>query len=183
MGKVVDSRSDLERGRCRDPIAPPIIPCRVIIEEHEFLAGLYQSLPCDCRKVMTAMGIEYYQESAEKFLIWLQWSRRYRISFPLVVRIVVQNYRRVLGKEGNTLGVNLATLTGEEAERIVAAESVYWRSKNPHNPAVYRLRYDSVEQYNREMLARRKRNRLGCVGTKPYRGGAGWKFGIVAGVY
>lgn len=148
----------------------------MILDEHKVLADLYRRLPECVGKIMRSMGIEFWQESPQGYVVWLQWSRKYRIQFSLVVRIVVSHYRTVLAQQGSSLGVRMTTLVGPEAERLVAGEAPHWDDSPPVVGRDFRLRYDSEEQYADLMDKRRKANARLCRTTKTYRGSVGWCF-------
>lgn len=140
------------------------VPGKLILLEHEILSRLYRELPLRATKALRILGIEYWKESPEACLIWLQWSRRYGIGFDLLVRKLAEHYRGLLGISGRSLGVVPSTMAGPSAEQFVSGLHAGRESSPPS------LHASSISEYAAQM----RRLRQGTTPEKSYRGSPSW---------
>ncbi len=116
------------------------------------------------RRVLKDMGIKYWQEKdAEKLLVLRQWARRTGVRVDEVMRILVEHYRRVTGKQGRReLGISISVLCGQKAgERLdellkearvegVIQKATPWKGLYK-NMRAYRLRMQELRRTRRRL--------------------------------
>src|SRR6266850_6022922 len=77
----------------------------------------------EVRSIFLGLDIWHYQLDLKRFLIWVQWSRRYHRSLKEIVERIVREYQRRMRREPDgSLGLKISTLTGPRAEKFLDEE-------------------------------------------------------------
>jgi hypothetical protein len=125
---------------------------------------------------MPKLGIEHWPgkfRNGERYLVWLQWSRKYSVPLSRIITLIVTEYRRRLKQTGNNLGIALNTLTSPVTEswlRSVIGEYTLTNSRfRPKLP----IRYNSIDDYANRMATLRLQNKK-RIQERVYRGSTGW---------
>lgn len=161
--------------------------------ERQALLELRRQVVREVDDVMTALGIKAYpgkpfsgerylprsrknkalqQQSQQRLLIWLQWSRRFRVSLSTIVRMVVIEFRRRYRKTEDNLGIPIANITGASAEAYLEdkLKTVPTSPLYQELPAKYNSIEDRVDQMRQMRLANKKNTSI-----RRYRNGPNWK--------
>lgn len=131
------------------------------------------------RDVMLGLEIENWpgkwgrSTTIEKYLIWLQWSRKYSISVGRVIKLIVVEYRRRFRKTESNLGISLNVLIAPKVEEWLRTQvKPLTGGLNTALPPL--KRYNTIEAYLEGITKARRRNRR-IRQTKRYRNSAGWQ--------
>jgi len=162
------------------------------------LKELVRETKTEVHSILLGLDIWYYPSDLKRFLIWVQWSRRYHKSLKEIIERIVREYQRRMKREPDgSLGFKIFALTGSKAEKFIQEEfSREGKNQDPkdvlelksiRDPNLYfkkvveirrRLRdfpgEDLEEEVEEENLKETQKEKSQET-EKPYRGSSRWR--------
>lgn len=128
-------------------------------------------------EVMQSMGVTYWKFTPRQYFIWLQWSRRYRVSFEKIVSMTVTEARRWFNKTGSSLGVYSGTPTGPKIAAWLDEQFAGKRITSEVPPTTYVTSSPIIDpvKYGEDMEKLRRTRFQRQSALRSYRGSSKWQ--------
>ena len=162
------------------------------------LKELVRKTKTEVHSILLGLDIWYYPSDLKRFLIWVQWSRRYHRPLKEIIERIVREYQRRRKREPNGhLGFKIFQLTGPRAEKFLDEEfSREGRNQDPkdvlelksiRDPDLYfkkvteirgrsrETREEDLEEEDQNLEEPGKEETQEEPTGKPYRGSSRWR--------
>ena len=146
-------------------------------QEQEYLRIGKADLARRVERTLQPIGIADWQRKPQYYFIWLQWSRRYRVSFEKIVSMTVTEARRWFNKTGPSLGIHPATLTGPKMAAWLEEQFAGKKNASGTSPVAYTALGSIIDpvKYGEDMEKLRRSRSRHQSALRPYRGSVKWQ--------
>lgn len=145
-------------------------------QEQKILRGLITNTTERVHRQFNQMGITYWHPRQEKkYLIWLQWSRRLRVSLETVVQKLVEEYRSRCKRTGANLGLSIPVLAGEKVRQWLEQELGREPTTDISLHNIYQTRAATTVEAYVDVVNKIRRSKVIHSFQKPYRGSKLWR--------
>ena len=149
----------------------------IIEQERDYLQHSKADLFRRVEKTLHSIDITYWQQKPQHYFIWLQWSRRYRVSFEKIVSMIVIEARRWFNKTGSSLGIHPGTLTGPKMAAWLEEQFAGKKGFSEATPTVYVTPSPIIDpvKYGEDMEKLRRSRSQRQSTLLSYRGSSKWQ--------